>query len=87
MRVEKFLTIDRTIAQWRESGWSEACIGEVIRDDLEAIEVCGINIELLNRTGSKALKYRHMGRERHAHSSASPRSAYRSFTHTRKDFG
>jgi hypothetical protein len=52
MPVEKFLTIDRTIAQWRKSGWSEACIGEAIRDDLEAIEVCSINIELLNRTGS-----------------------------------
>ena len=53
MRVEKFLAHrphHRTMAG--RAGWSEACIGEAIRDDLEAIEVCGINIELLNRTGS-----------------------------------
>ena len=40
------------IVQWRAAGWSDACIGEAIRDDLEAVEVCSINVELLNRTGS-----------------------------------
>jgi hypothetical protein len=44
--------MESTIVQWRAAGWSDACIGEAIRDDLEAIEVCSINIELLNRMGS-----------------------------------
>ena len=44
--------MESTIVQWRAAGWSDACIGEAIRDDPEAIEVCSINIELLNRMGS-----------------------------------
>jgi hypothetical protein len=33
-------------------GWGDACAGEAIRDGLETIEICSINVELLNRTGS-----------------------------------
>jgi hypothetical protein len=51
-RFETWCRIDNTITEWRAKGWSDACIGEAIRDQLEGIEVCGINIELLNRTGS-----------------------------------
>jgi hypothetical protein len=42
----------RTVAQVRAAGWGDACAGEAIRDVLENIEICSINVELLNRTGS-----------------------------------
>ena len=42
----------RTVAQVRSAGWGDACAGEAIRDVLENIEICSINVELLNRTGS-----------------------------------
>jgi hypothetical protein len=41
-----------TVAQVRAAGWGDACAGEAIRDGLETIEICSINVELLNRTGS-----------------------------------
>ena len=41
-----------TVAQVRAAGWGDACAGEAIRDRLEEIEICSINVELLNRTGS-----------------------------------
>jgi hypothetical protein len=41
-----------TIVQVRAAGWGDACAGEAIRDGLETIEMCSINVELLNRTGS-----------------------------------
>jgi hypothetical protein len=41
-----------TIAQCRAAGWSDAYAGEAVRDRLEGIEICSINVELLNRTGS-----------------------------------
>jgi hypothetical protein len=40
------------IAQVRAAGWGDACAGEAVRDRLENIEICSINVELLNRTGS-----------------------------------
>lgn len=44
--------IEDTIAQCRAAGWSDEYAGEVVRDLLETIEICSINVELLNRTGS-----------------------------------
>jgi hypothetical protein len=44
--------MEDAIAQVRAAGWGDACAGEAIRDVLEQIEVCSINVELLNRTGS-----------------------------------
>jgi hypothetical protein len=41
-----------TITQLRAAGWGDACAGEAVRDRLETIEICSINVELLNRTGS-----------------------------------
>jgi hypothetical protein len=41
-----------TVAQVRAAGWGDACAGEAIRDRLEEIEICSINVELLNRMGS-----------------------------------
>lgn len=41
-----------TIAQVRAAGWGDAYAGEAVRDRLEDIEICSINVELLNRTGS-----------------------------------
>jgi hypothetical protein len=51
-RIETHLSVHRTITEWRAAGYTDACIAKAIRDDLEGVEVCGINIELLNRTGS-----------------------------------
>jgi len=44
--------MESTIAELRAAGWSDAAIAQVARDRLEEIEVCSINVELLNRTGS-----------------------------------
>jgi hypothetical protein len=44
--------IECTVAQVRAAGWGDACAGEAVRDVLENIEICSINVELLNRTGS-----------------------------------
>ena len=41
-----------TIAQVRAAGWGDAYAGEAVRDVLENIEICGINVKLLNGTGS-----------------------------------
>jgi hypothetical protein len=41
-----------TIAQVRAAGWGDIAAGEAVRDTLETIEICSINVELLNRTGS-----------------------------------
>jgi hypothetical protein len=40
------------IAELKAAGWSDADVAQVARDYLEEIEVCSINVELLNRTGS-----------------------------------
>jgi hypothetical protein len=44
--------MESTIAELKAAGWSDADAGQVARDRLEEIEVCSINVELLNRTGS-----------------------------------
>jgi len=44
--------MEDTVAQCRAAGWGDAYAGEAVRDRLEEIEVCSINVELLNRTGS-----------------------------------
>jgi hypothetical protein len=44
--------MEDAIARIRAAGLGDACAGEAIRDVLEQIEVCSINVELLNRTGS-----------------------------------
>jgi hypothetical protein len=44
--------MESTIAQVRAADWSDASAGEAVRDVLENIEICSINVELLNRTGS-----------------------------------
>jgi hypothetical protein len=44
--------MERSIAEVKAAGWSDADAGQVARDYLEQIEVCSINVELLNRTGS-----------------------------------
>ena len=44
--------MESTVAQVRAAGWGDACAGEAVRDRLENIEICSINVELLNRTGS-----------------------------------
>jgi hypothetical protein len=44
--------MESTIAQVRAAGFGDADAGEAVRDRLEMIELCGINVELLNRTGS-----------------------------------
>jgi hypothetical protein len=46
------LQIDEVVAQIRAAGWGDVCAGEAIRDGLETIEICSINVELLKRTGS-----------------------------------
>lgn len=50
--IETEREIDRTLAGFRAAGWDDTDIGEAIRDLMEAIEVCGVNIELLNGSGS-----------------------------------
>jgi hypothetical protein len=45
-------SMEESITQWRAAGYDDAVVGEVCRDQLEWIEVCSINVELLNRTGS-----------------------------------
>jgi hypothetical protein len=44
--------MERAIVNMRAAGISESSIGDAMRDVLEMIEVCSINVELLNRTGS-----------------------------------
>ena len=44
--------MESTVAQVRAAGWGDACAGEAVRDALENIEFCSINVELLSRTGS-----------------------------------
>jgi len=44
--------MESRIAELKAAGWSDADAGQVARDYLEQIEVCSINVELLNRTGS-----------------------------------
>jgi hypothetical protein len=44
--------MESSIAELKAIGWSDADVGQVARDRLEEIEVCSINVELLNRTGS-----------------------------------
>ena len=44
--------MEETIAEVRAAGWGDAYAGEAVRDRLEEIEVCSINVELLNGTGS-----------------------------------
>jgi hypothetical protein len=41
-----------TVAQVRAAGWGDVAAGQAVRDVLEDIEICSVNIELLNRTGS-----------------------------------
>jgi hypothetical protein len=43
--------MESSIAEVRAAGWSDADVAQVARDRLEGIEVCSINVELLNRTG------------------------------------
>jgi hypothetical protein len=43
--------MERRIPELKAVGWSDADAGQVARDYLEEIEVCSINVELLNRTG------------------------------------
>jgi hypothetical protein len=44
--------MEQSIAEIRALGWGDAYAGEAVRDVLENIEICSINVELLNRTGS-----------------------------------
>jgi len=44
--------MERSIPEIKAAGYSDDDAAQVARDYLEHIEVCGINIELLNRTGS-----------------------------------
>ena len=44
--------MERSIPEIKAAGYSDDDVAQVARDYLEHIEVCGINIELLNRTGS-----------------------------------
>jgi hypothetical protein len=44
--------MESRIAELKAVGWSDADVGQVARDYLEEIEVCSINVELLNRIGS-----------------------------------
>ena len=44
--------MESTITELKAAGWSDADVAQVARDRLEEIEVCSINVELLNRTGS-----------------------------------
>jgi hypothetical protein len=44
--------MESTIAELKAAGWSDADVAQVARNRLEEIEVCSINVELLNRTGS-----------------------------------
>lgn len=44
--------MEKAIVKMRAAGISDSSIGEAMRDVLEMIEVCSINVELLNRTGS-----------------------------------
>jgi hypothetical protein len=41
-----------TVAQVRAAGWGDVAAGQAVRDVLENIEICSVNVELLNRTGS-----------------------------------
>jgi TatD DNase family protein len=45
-------SMESTIARVRAAGWGDACAGQAVRDVLENIEICSINVEPLNRTGS-----------------------------------
>lgn len=44
--------IERVLSEFRAAGWDDTDIGEAIRDLMEAIEVCSVNIELLTGSGS-----------------------------------
>ena len=44
--------MERSIPEIKAAGYSDDDAAQVARDYLEHIEVCGINIELPNRTGS-----------------------------------
>ena len=44
--------MEKAIVKMRAAAISDSSIGEAMRDVLEMIEVCSINVELLNRTGS-----------------------------------
>ncbi|MGH6848725.1 MAG: hypothetical protein ACREC0_15220 [Methylocella sp.] len=50
--AEEQRTIERTVVELRAAGLDDACVGEAIRDVLETIEVCSVNVELLTGTGS-----------------------------------
>ncbi len=43
--------IKRTLAEFKAVAWDDADIGEAIRDLMETIEVCSVNIELLSGSG------------------------------------
>jgi hypothetical protein len=38
-----------TVAQVRAAGWGDACAGEAIRDVLETIGICSINVDRIVR--------------------------------------
>jgi hypothetical protein len=44
--------MESTIAQVGAAGWGDGAAGQAVRDVLENIEICSINVELLNRAGS-----------------------------------
>ena len=44
--------MENIIGQCKAAGWTDEYAGEAIRDVLETVEICSINVELLNRTGS-----------------------------------
>jgi hypothetical protein len=50
--AEERRAIELTVAKLKTAGYDDAFVGEAIRDVLETIEVCSINVELLTGTGS-----------------------------------
>lgn len=44
--------IERTLAEFRAAGWGDTDTGQAIRDLIETIEVCSVNIDLLTGSGS-----------------------------------